>query len=516
MPLTLSYSGLGGKVKFSGTSGKFKTTYISDAGLFFNRVTAAGGTLTQTERSAVSKLVIDLKSANLWDSMKAIYPMVGATSASCAQNLKSSNFTGAFSGAWVYSNTGAKGDAYVTSTYMNTQILPSTELNITSSHMSIYANSISSTGVVIGNGALDCFIEPGATLLYGSISTPSYMQVASTRSPSFMIVNRQSANTQKLIKNNSILVTQTSTAANFQSAQNILVGAWVPSGNSTDASIAFSSIGSGLSDTQASDLHTIVQTFQTSLYRQYNRPPQTVSDTDAQAFINRVYAAGGLITDLEASAVNQLVISMKAVNVWTKMRAIYPMVGSSFSSCGQNLKSASYTATVQSVLSYSTNGVTPSDPNPIFNTGFPLTALNSINDISYGYYNRINIQLNSSFGFGTQNEFFIRYAGDRNYAYLFDAANDSRAVTDCRGFNAMSRIGSTTKYVQLNNTIDTYTSTSSGTLSSATLNLARGTQGAETGRQNAFGYVSDGLTITELTNLYTTVQAFQTTLGRQV
>jgi hypothetical protein len=512
MGVTLSYSGLGGKVKFSGTSGRFKTAYTSDAGLFFNRVTAAGGTLTQTERSAVSRLVNDLKSANLWDSMKAIYPMVGATSASCAQNLKSADFTGIFSNGWTFSSTGAKGDGYVTSSYMNTQILPTTQLVTSSAHISIYANTIASSNVIMGNNELTCFIQPSTTTLYGSLATGTYMQVANTQSPSFLIVNRQSTNTQKLIKNNTTIVTQTSAASSYSAAQNIFVGAYTTSGNSSDASIAFSSIGSGLSDTQASDLHTVVQTFQTSLYRQYNRPPQTVSDTDAQAFINRVYTAGGFVTDLEASAVNQLVISMKAINVWTKMRAIYPMVGSSFSSCGQNLKSTLYTAT-QGQLLYSANGITYGN---LFNTGFPLNALNSINDISYGYYNRVNSVLNGSFGFGAQNEFFIRYTDGRQYGYLFDSANDGRVVADCRGFNAMSRIGSTTKYIQLNNTIDTYTSTSSGTLSSVTLNLAQGTQGAEIGRQNAFGYVSDGLNITELTNLYTAVQAFQTTLGRQV
>ena len=70
--------------------------------------------------------------------------------------------------------------------------------------------------------------------------------------------------------------------------------------------------------------------------------------------------------------------------------------------------------------------------------------------------------------------------------------------------------------IQLNNTIDTYTSTSTGALSSVNFLFGKGTQGTEIGRQNAFGYISDGLTITELTNLYTAVQTFQTTLGRQV
>jgi FMN-dependent NADH-azoreductase len=70
--------------------------FDADAQAFFDRVTTAGGTLSTTEKNATNQLVLDMKSAGIWSSMKAIYPMVGASAAACAQNLKSSSFTGTF------------------------------------------------------------------------------------------------------------------------------------------------------------------------------------------------------------------------------------------------------------------------------------------------------------------------------------------------------------------------------------------------------------------------------------
>ena len=76
--------------------------FDSDAQAYFDRVSTAGGTLSTTEKNAVNQLVIDLKANSLWTPMKAIYPMVGASAAACAQNLKSSSFTGAFSSGWTF------------------------------------------------------------------------------------------------------------------------------------------------------------------------------------------------------------------------------------------------------------------------------------------------------------------------------------------------------------------------------------------------------------------------------
>ena len=72
---------------------------------FYNRVITAGGSLSTTEQTATEQLVKDLKAYGIWAKMKAIYPIVGASAAACAQNLKSSSFTGSFSSGWTFAIT---------------------------------------------------------------------------------------------------------------------------------------------------------------------------------------------------------------------------------------------------------------------------------------------------------------------------------------------------------------------------------------------------------------------------
>ena len=48
----------------------------ADALAFFARVTAAGGTLSGTEKTAVNQLVLDMKAASIWTSMKAVLSLI--------------------------------------------------------------------------------------------------------------------------------------------------------------------------------------------------------------------------------------------------------------------------------------------------------------------------------------------------------------------------------------------------------------------------------------------------------
>ncbi len=52
-------------------------------------------------------------------------------------------------------------------------------------------------------------------------------------------------------------------------------------------------------------------------------PKTAPVDTDAQAFLT----AAGITDPTISGAINTLVVQMKADNIWTKMKAIYPMVG---------------------------------------------------------------------------------------------------------------------------------------------------------------------------------------------
>jgi hypothetical protein len=196
------------------------------------------------------------------------------------------------------------------------------------------------------------------------------------------------------------------------------------------------------------------------------------------------------------------------------------MVGASADACKQNLVSSSFTGSFSGGWTYASTGVTPNGTSAFIDTGLNLNIMNSINDISYGYYCRTNTTSVGSFGWGVgggiNNEFWIRYTGPINkYGYLFDTGNDGGPVSDCRGWNLMSRIASTTKYIQINSTIDTYTSASSGTLISRNFIFARGSQGYEN-RENSLGFIGDGITFSQMSNFYTAVQAFQTTLSRNV
>ncbi len=51
------------------------TLFDTDAQAFFDRVTTAGGSLSNTEKTAVNQLVLDMKSYSIWSKMKAIYPL---------------------------------------------------------------------------------------------------------------------------------------------------------------------------------------------------------------------------------------------------------------------------------------------------------------------------------------------------------------------------------------------------------------------------------------------------------
>jgi hypothetical protein len=244
-----------------------------DAQAFFDRVTAAGGTLSNTEKTAVNQLVLSMKSANIWTSMKAIYPMVGASAAACAQNLKSSSFTGSFTSGWTFASTGITPNG--TSAYLNTnynQTIVGDSLN--SGHLSFYSRTnVNLTQVEIGveqplnNYNLLELRTAGIT--YGAINSnvESYIDANSL---GFYVANRQASNDLDLWKNGTKIV-NTTRASNLLPNINIYIGAMStftgPLFFSTKQ-CAFSSIGTGLTDTQATNFYTAIQTFQTTLSRQ--------------------------------------------------------------------------------------------------------------------------------------------------------------------------------------------------------------------------------------------------------
>jgi hypothetical protein len=256
------------------------TTYDTDAEAFFTRVSSAGGSLTTTEQQAVNSLVIQMKADGIWTAMKAIYPMVGggtgstaAREAACAQNLKSSSFTGTFTSGVTFASTGVTGNG--TSAYMDTNLQPSTQLTLNSSHLSFYSRTLSN-GVEVemgsegaGNGSLIEIRTAGVTY-YRVNSGGTYISTSDSDSRAFYMANRTASNLIDGWRNSTKVVTGTVNSGAL-STENIYVGAWNQNGGAmffSTKECAFASIGDGLTDTEASNFYTAVQAFQTTLARQ--------------------------------------------------------------------------------------------------------------------------------------------------------------------------------------------------------------------------------------------------------
>ena len=113
-------------------------------------------------------------------------------------------------------------------------------------------------------------------------------------------------------------------------------------------------------------------------------------DSDASAFIT----AAGLTDATQKDAVNTLVKDMKASGLWSKMKAVYPMVGGTATSMKFNLKDprdldAAFRLTWSGGWTYSATGATPNGTNAYADTKFiPNNNGLSVNNNSISYYSR--------------------------------------------------------------------------------------------------------------------------------
>jgi hypothetical protein len=252
-------------------------SFDADAAAFFTRVTTAGGTLSATEKQAVNQLVLDLKANSLWTPMKAIYPMVGASAAACAQNLKSSSFTGTFTSGWTFASTGATPNG--TSAYMDTGFVPSTNsLTYDNNHISFYSRTSSQNGATqfydIGSGVglnnYALFVRRNTDLAgYDSGNFTTNRATFTNLDGQGFYCGTAVTTTSKYFKNGVSQATKSLSSTPVSSA-NVYLGAFNDTNITVYYSIkqcAFASMGNGLTDTQASNFYTAVQAFQTTLSR---------------------------------------------------------------------------------------------------------------------------------------------------------------------------------------------------------------------------------------------------------
>ena len=242
-------------------------------------------------------------------------------------------------------------------------------------------------------------------------------------------------------------------------------------------------------------------------------------DADALAFIT---AAG--ITDItQQIAIYTLVSDLKNYGIWTKLKALYPFVGGTASSHKFNLinpadTNAAFRLVFTGGWTHSSNGALPNGTNAWANTFFNTSTQFTTSSASFGIYSRTNDTTTRIYGTATGTSLAHHNLGSNftagDTASLFYTANPST------GFLMCSRT-STALLTAYRNSISLGTNTT--TISNyPNLNFyigarnSNGTEGFFLNQQHALSFMGDGLSGIESANFYTAVQAYQTTLGRQI
>lgn len=264
----------------------------------------------------------------------------------------------------------------------------------------------------------------------------------------------------------------------------------------------------------------------------YNYQPIVVSgiDPDAQAFITATGISGS-----NATAINTLVVDLKSYNLWTKMNVIYPFIGGTATTNKYNLinpadTNAAFRIQFNGAMSHNASGSAGNGSGAYGRTYYAPSANVTLDSEHISVYINTNttavssdtVELGVNQSSNTQASIMSVKTGGN-----FGARMNSQAIiyanTDSRGFFTVTKNGATIAKAYKNSTLQTTVNPSTGTL--PTINILLWTGAVNTDAPYAAGYSNqrfafvsfgDGLSDADVTNLYTVVQAYNTTLGRQV
>jgi hypothetical protein len=255
----------------------------------------------------------------------------------------------------------------------------------------------------------------------------------------------------------------------------------------------------------------------------------SVSDADAQAFIT----AAAITDNTQKNAINNLVINLKAAGIWSKMKAVYPMVGGTASSHKWNLKDprdldAAFRLTFTGGWIHASTGAKPNGTNAYADTFLTPSVSLSQNSTHVSYYTRTNsnnteVEIGSSTANNAADNKIvleIRTSGVSYYNVNAQETYISHVDSDSRSLYIANRTASNVVNGWKNGTsLATGTVASTG-LSTAKIYLGAFNQNITTAfysvKECSFASIGDGLLDNEAIVLNQIVEGYQYELSRNI
>ena len=256
--------------------------------------------------------------------------------------------------------------------------------------------------------------------------------------------------------------------------------------------------------------------------------PTSSTDSDSTAFIT----AASITDARQIAAIQNLVKDLKTNNLWTKMLAIYPFVGGTATTHKYNLKDprdlddAYRLSFLGGGWTHDANGATPNGTTSYADSFFTPSLHNAVDSSHLTYYSRTlvnesKIEIGCYGGVASNfNQIAISFGGT-----TFCNPNNSGAAaavsfaSNSQGFFLASRTSATDVFGQRNLVQVTGTAATTRAAIKIFLGALNGFSSGPSyfsSKQCAFASIGNGLTINEGLILYNLVEAYQTSLERQV
>jgi hypothetical protein len=248
-------------------------------------------------------------------------------------------------------------------------------------------------------------------------------------------------------------------------------------------------------------------------------------DPDAQAFIT----AASLTDNTQKNAINTLVVNCKAAGIWTKTQAIFPFVGGTATTHKWNLKDprdldAAFRLVFAGGVTHSSQGIQGNAVNGYANTFLNFSTINTLGGVSTYVLNNIaqnSATIGCQVSGGTATNIIPRWSDSNAYLRVYSTSQFSTSNLSSSGFIALSRINSTQTIANFNGINSTFSSNVSGLGPDKSLYLMANHSdifgiNLFSSHQIAFTTIHNNMSAGDLSQLYSIIQTYQTTLGRQV